>query len=189
MTGTICDAKNTEVAVGEHQCVTRETMRGRAGLVAARPRFAPLNPSRSSATPLRPCYGARWQGRTNSRTFDAFALRNEKTPGTPGFSNGEGGIRTPGTVSRTQHFQCCTIGRSATSPENSLRQHSAHQRQTDANTTQDNTSPVVVSRCLRNREGNQASTVAAAAAFSARRWSAAASRASTAATANSRRLN
>ena len=96
-------------------------MRGRAGLVAARPRFAPLNPSRSSATPLRPCYGARWQGRTNSRTFDAFALRNEKTPGTPGFSNGEGGIRTPGTVSRTQHFQCCTIGRSATSPENSLR--------------------------------------------------------------------
>ena len=31
-------------------------------------------------------------------------------------SNGEGGIRTPGTVSSTQHFQCCTIGRSVTSP-------------------------------------------------------------------------
>ena len=30
--------------------------------------------------------------------------------------SGEGGIRTPGTVSRTQHFQCCTIGRSVTSP-------------------------------------------------------------------------
>jgi hypothetical protein len=30
--------------------------------------------------------------------------------------SGEGGIRTLGPVSRTQHFQCCTIGRSATSP-------------------------------------------------------------------------
>lgn len=30
--------------------------------------------------------------------------------------NGEGGIRTPGTVTGTQHFQCCTIGHSATSP-------------------------------------------------------------------------
>ena len=30
---------------------------------------------------------------------------------------GEGGIRTPGTVSGTQHFQCCTIGHSVTSPE------------------------------------------------------------------------
>ena len=33
-----------------------------------------------------------------------------------GFKNGEGGIRTLGPVSRTQHFQCCTIGHSATSP-------------------------------------------------------------------------
>ncbi len=31
--------------------------------------------------------------------------------------NGEGGIRTPGPVARTQHFQCCTIGHSATSPD------------------------------------------------------------------------
>ena len=30
--------------------------------------------------------------------------------------SGERGIRTPGTVARTQHFQCCTIGHSATSP-------------------------------------------------------------------------
>lgn len=28
----------------------------------------------------------------------------------------ERGIRTPGKVAPTQHFQCCTIGRSATSP-------------------------------------------------------------------------
>ena len=40
-----------------------------------------------------------------------------KTLGKPGFLSGEGGIRTPGTVSRTQHFQCCTIGHSATSPD------------------------------------------------------------------------
>jgi hypothetical protein len=32
-------------------------------------------------------------------------------------SSGEGGIRTPGTVSRPRHFQCRTIGRSVTSPE------------------------------------------------------------------------
>ena len=32
-------------------------------------------------------------------------------------ASGEGGIRTPGTISGTQHFQCCTIGRSATSPD------------------------------------------------------------------------
>ena len=31
-------------------------------------------------------------------------------------TNGEGGIRTPGAISDTQHFQCCTISRSATSP-------------------------------------------------------------------------
>ena len=31
-------------------------------------------------------------------------------------SSGEGGIRTPGPISETQHFQCCTIGRSVTSP-------------------------------------------------------------------------
>ncbi len=29
---------------------------------------------------------------------------------------GEGGIRTHGTVSRTQHFQCCQLSRSCTSP-------------------------------------------------------------------------
>ncbi len=32
------------------------------------------------------------------------------------WTNGEGGIRTPGAISDTQHFQCCTISRSATSP-------------------------------------------------------------------------
>ncbi len=31
--------------------------------------------------------------------------------------SGERGIRTPGPVTRTQHFQCCTIGHSATSPD------------------------------------------------------------------------
>ncbi len=30
--------------------------------------------------------------------------------------SGEGGIRTLGPISETQHFQCCTIGRSVTSP-------------------------------------------------------------------------
>ena len=35
---------------------------------------------------------------------------------TASWTNGEGGIRTPGEVSPTQHFQCCTIGRSVTSP-------------------------------------------------------------------------
>jgi hypothetical protein len=36
--------------------------------------------------------------------------------------SGEGGIRTRGGVTPTQHFQCCTFGRSVTSPkvENSL---------------------------------------------------------------------
>ena len=51
-------------------------------------------------------------------------VTNEKPPRKPfvsGFvrrSNkcGEGGIRTPGTVAGTQHFQCCTIGHSVTSP-------------------------------------------------------------------------
>ena len=31
--------------------------------------------------------------------------------------SGEGGIRTRGGVSPTQHFQCCTFGRSVTSPD------------------------------------------------------------------------
>ncbi len=31
--------------------------------------------------------------------------------------NGEGEIRTRGTVARTQHFQCCTFGHSVTSPD------------------------------------------------------------------------
>jgi hypothetical protein len=31
--------------------------------------------------------------------------------------SGEGGIRTRGELSPTQHFQCCTFGRSVTSPE------------------------------------------------------------------------
>ena len=30
--------------------------------------------------------------------------------------SGAGGIRTLGTLSRTQHFQCCTIGHSVTAP-------------------------------------------------------------------------
>src|SRR5215813_10713103 len=32
------------------------------------------------------------------------------------FQSGEGGIRTHGTVSRTQHFQCCQFSHSCTSP-------------------------------------------------------------------------
>ena len=35
----------------------------------------------------------------------------------PDQKSGEGGIRTPGTVSGTQQFQCCTIGHSVTSPD------------------------------------------------------------------------
>src|SRR5262249_35234002 len=34
-----------------------------------------------------------------------------------GIAGGEGGIRTHGTVSRTQHFQCCQLSRSCTSPD------------------------------------------------------------------------
>ena len=34
-------------------------------------------------------------------------------------NGGEGGIRTPGTRKSTQHFQCCTFGRSVTSPQKS----------------------------------------------------------------------
>src|SRR6185436_4704385 len=37
----------------------------------------------------------------------------------PSFPGGEGGIRTHGTVSRTQHFQCCQFSHSCTSPWNS----------------------------------------------------------------------
>src|SRR5882724_11204923 len=33
------------------------------------------------------------------------------------FSGGEGGIRTHGTVSRSQHFQCCQFNHSCTSPK------------------------------------------------------------------------
>jgi hypothetical protein len=32
-------------------------------------------------------------------------------------NGGEGGIRTPGTVARTSHFECDAIDHSATSPE------------------------------------------------------------------------
>jgi hypothetical protein len=32
------------------------------------------------------------------------------------WNGGEGGIRTHGTVSRTQHFQCCQLSHSCTSP-------------------------------------------------------------------------
>src|SRR6266508_1461886 len=33
------------------------------------------------------------------------------------YSGGEGGIRTHGTVSRSQHFQCCQFNHSCTSPD------------------------------------------------------------------------
>ena len=33
---------------------------------------------------------------------------------------GEGGIRTHGTVSRTQHFQCCQFSHSCTSPDSEV---------------------------------------------------------------------
>src|SRR3954447_21794534 len=36
-------------------------------------------------------------------------------------SGGEGGIRTHGTVSRSQHFQCCQFNHSCTSPDANLR--------------------------------------------------------------------
>ncbi len=39
-----------------------------------------------------------------------FQLINQKT-------GGEGGIRTHGTVSRSQHFQCCQFNHSCTSPQ------------------------------------------------------------------------
>ena len=42
-------------------------------------------------------------------------------------ASGEGGIRTPGPVSRTQHFQCCTIGRSVTSPWDPTLLAASHQ--------------------------------------------------------------
>src|SRR5262249_4999675 len=37
------------------------------------------------------------------------------------FQSGEGGIRTHGTVSRTQHFQCCQLSHSCTSPVRTQR--------------------------------------------------------------------
>ena len=45
-------------------------------------------------------------------TRKAHSLKSQEV----GFFSGERGIRTPGPVSRTQHFQCCTIGHSAISP-------------------------------------------------------------------------
>ena len=36
---------------------------------------------------------------------------------TVGITGGEGGIRTPGTVTRTPHFECGAIDHSATSPQ------------------------------------------------------------------------
>lgn len=45
-----------------------------------------------------------------------FGLQNKVFLGPQGYRSGERGIRTPGPVTRTQHFQCCTIGRSAISP-------------------------------------------------------------------------
>src|SRR5437879_6259990 len=42
-----------------------------------------------------------------------FAIRNS--------SGGEGGIRTHGTVPRSQHFQCCQFNHSCTSPREELR--------------------------------------------------------------------
>ena len=45
---------------------------------------------------------------------------------TPCHQSGEGGIRTRGGVAPTQHFQCCTIGRSATSPESVRRVWPSH---------------------------------------------------------------
>ncbi len=47
---------------------------------------------------------------------DWFNLYRSARPAVLRNKNGEGGIRTPGPVTRTQHFQCCTIGHSATSP-------------------------------------------------------------------------
>ena len=35
---------------------------------------------------------------------------------TVGINGGEGGIRTPGTLARTSHFECDAIDHSATSP-------------------------------------------------------------------------
>ena len=43
--------------------------------------------------------------------------RSQRVALTPLFKSGERGIRTPGTVSGTQQFQCCTIGHSVTSPD------------------------------------------------------------------------
>jgi hypothetical protein len=40
--------------------------------------------------------------------------------------SGERGIRTPGPVSGTQHFQCCTIGHSATSPDDPIGSGLSH---------------------------------------------------------------
>jgi hypothetical protein len=46
-------------------------------------------------------------------------IANRQLPG------GEGGIRTHGTVSRTQHFQCCQFSHSCTSPESVCRRQKA----------------------------------------------------------------
>jgi hypothetical protein len=46
----------------------------------------------------------------NSHRSPCFGIRLFK-------DGGEGGIRTHGTVSRTQHFQCCQLSHSCTSPQ------------------------------------------------------------------------
>ena len=64
-----------------------------------------------------------FSGSYGCKLFAGKGLREEKS------ESGEGGIRTPGGVSPTQHFQCCTIGRSVTSPVNSDARGPATARQ------------------------------------------------------------
>ena len=52
----------------------------------------------------------------SSKTAIAQNKSSQRVTMAAGGWSGEGGIRTPGTVTGTQHFQCCTIGHSATSP-------------------------------------------------------------------------
>jgi hypothetical protein len=49
---------------------------------------------------------------TNTRQAGLFSGRIDRVQP----ASGEGGIRTRGGVTPTQHFQCCTFGRSVTSP-------------------------------------------------------------------------
>src|SRR5438552_15374789 len=56
-----------------------------------------------------------------SAFFDKPLISNLRFQTPDSKDGGEGGIRTHGTVPRSQHFQCCQFNHSCTSPQNGFR--------------------------------------------------------------------